>query len=175
MNTLVDASRVHLSDLLIAIERCVFFLEGARVEIAWPLSDADLASRTKDIRFFTTLSAINERFAKLQDTLGSAMRHASMLAGEHSDTFLRVLTYFEKVGVLGSLEDWQTMRTLRNLADHEYGTEYAKAAEHFNALNELIPQLYAVTRAFASYCRESLGIEPTTDDFSSEFWKITRR
>jgi hypothetical protein len=84
-----------------------------------------------------------------------------------------VLTYFEKVGVLGSLEDWQTMRTLRNLAAHEYGTQYAKTAEHFNALNELIPQLYAITRSFVSYCRDSLHIEPTTDDFSSEFWKIT--
>ncbi len=125
--------------------------------------------------FFTTLSAINKRSATLQDTLGSAMRHASLLAGEHSDTFLRVLTYFEKVEVLGSLEDWQTMRTLRNLAAHEYCTEHAKTAEHSNALNELIPQLYAVTRAFASYCRESLGIEPTTNDFSSEFWEITCR
>ena len=174
MKTLADASHKHLADLLVAIERCVFFLHGARVELEWPLDGATLIARNKDIGFFTTLSAINERFAKLQDTLGTAMRHATLLAGEHSDTFLRVLTYFEKVGVLDSLETWQTMRALRNLSAHEYGTEYAKIAEHLNTLNDLIPPLYAISRAFASYCRNILAIEPATDDFSSEFWEITQ-
>jgi hypothetical protein len=36
MRTLADASHKHFADLFVAIERCVFFLQGTRVEIEWP-------------------------------------------------------------------------------------------------------------------------------------------
>jgi len=52
MNPLADASRLHLSDLLIAIERCVFFLEGARVEIPFmsdPAAATDLFRWQKNL------------------------------------------------------------------------------------------------------------------------------
>jgi len=57
------------------------------------------------------LAAINERFAKLQGTLGVAMRHASLLAGERGDALLKVLAFYEKVGVLDSVAAWQLCRT----------------------------------------------------------------
>jgi len=44
-----------------------------------------LFSRKKDNDLFEALAAINERFAKLQDTLGSAMRHSLLLSGEPAD------------------------------------------------------------------------------------------
>jgi hypothetical protein len=54
---------------------------------------------------FEAMAAINERFAKLQDTLGAAMRHACILAGEPVDCFLKVLSFFmKKSGVLESVE-----------------------------------------------------------------------
>ena len=37
------------------------------------MDGAMLATRAKDIALFESLAAINERFAKLQDTLGVAM------------------------------------------------------------------------------------------------------
>jgi hypothetical protein len=70
----------------------------------------------KDVALFESLAAINERFAKLQDTLGAAMRHAVLLAGERADTFLRVLAFYEKIGVIESVAAWQLCRTVRYLA-----------------------------------------------------------
>ena len=69
----------------------------------------------KDIALFELLAAINERFAKLQDTLGAAMRHATVLSGEPSNTFLKVMSFYEKAGVLVSITAWQLCRTTRNL------------------------------------------------------------
>ena len=172
MNSRVIESRNYLSNLLEAVERCVFFLDGSVCSIDWPLDAEKLASHNKDIDLFETLSSINERFSKLQDTLGSAMRHAALLSGEQVDTFLHVLCFFEKINVLTSIDDWQAMRALRNLAAHEYEINYMDIAEHFNSLTELMPQLYAVASAFSSYCHDSLGIEAASKDFLADFERI---
>jgi len=48
------------------------------------------------------------------------MRYATLLAGEASDTFLKVLEFYEKIGVLDSVSSWQLCRTTRNLAALDY-------------------------------------------------------
>ncbi|MCI5129975.1 MAG: hypothetical protein D3904_00245 [Candidatus Electrothrix sp. EH2] len=97
----------------------------------------------------------------------------TLLAGEPSDTFIRVLPHFEKVGVLSSIADWQEMRALRNLAAHEYGIDYNGIAEHFNMLHVLSSRLYRVAGFFVSYCRDTLDIEPENTEFSADFRRIT--
>jgi hypothetical protein len=62
------------------------------------LQGAELAARKKDIALFESLSAFNERFAKLQDSLGAAMKHSLLLAGEPRDSFLKVLTKYRFAG-----------------------------------------------------------------------------
>lgn len=52
------------------------------------------------------------------------------------------------------------MRTLRNLAAHEYGTDYNETAEHFNMLHDLSGRLYQISGLFSDYCRDTLGLEP---------------
>lgn len=172
MNEISNDSKHYLANLLEAVQRCVFFLNGSQSRIEWPIDEMELASRNKDIDLFEALSAVNERFAKLQDTLGSAMRHAAVLSGEPDDTFLRVLAFFEKINVITAIDDWQTMRALRNLAAHEYQIDYAATAEHFNSLKELIPTLYAAASAFTAYCRDTLDITPASNDFAPEFDRI---
>lgn len=172
MNTRVAESKTYLANLLEAVQRCVFFLHGSESRIDWPIDAAELASRNKDIDLFEALSAVNERFAKLQDTLGSAMRHAALLSGEPGDTFLRALSFFEKMNVLTSIDDWQAMRALRNLAAHQYEIDYSDTAEHFNSLKELIPQLYAVAAAFSVYCRDTLDLTASSEDFADDFKRI---
>jgi len=172
MSRITSEYRSHLAEMLVAVERCVYFLDGSCARLSWPLSGDELAKRNKDVELFMALSAVNERFAKLQDTLGAAMRHAALLAGEPSDTFIRVLSHFEKVGVLSSIADWQEMRALRNLAAHEYGTDYNEIAEHFNMLHVLSTRLYRVSGLCASYCRDTLGVEPKNSDFTADFQKI---
>lgn len=78
-----------------------------RQKTKWPLKKAHLEYHKKDVALFESLSSINERFSKLQDTLGAAMRHAAILSGEPSDIFLKVLSFYEKAGIIKSIESWQ--------------------------------------------------------------------
>ena len=118
-----------------------------------------------------TMSII-ERFAKLQNTLGAAMRHACILSGEPTDSFLKILAFYEKAGVLESVESWQLCRMARNLAAHDYDIDYAEIAEHFNSLKTLTPMLYMTAARFHKYCKEVLYIEATQTDFTTEFLQI---
>jgi hypothetical protein len=163
----------YLASLLEAIERCVYFLEASEQRIAWPLSDEILALKKKDTELFESLSAINERFSKLQDTLGLAMRQSLLLSGESTESFLKVLAFFEKKQVVKSVEEWQVARTARNIAAHTYEIAYGEAAEHFNMLHSLKGSLYGIARRFALYCQEELGISASSMDFQAEFMEIT--
>lgn len=172
--TILDAEKLHLAGLLEAIQRCVYFLEASSRKLTWPLTAELLEAQKKNVALFEAMAAINERFAKLQDTLGAAMRHAGILAGEPCDSFLKVLSFYEKAGVLESVSTWQLCRTARNLAAHDYETEYAEIADHFNSLQTLTPTLYKSAERFIHYCKETLGIESKQGDFSVDFMLIVK-
>lgn len=168
------AQRAHLADLLEAIQRCVYFFEASDAQLPWPLDGALLERRKKDVPLFEALAAVNERFAKLQDTLGAAMRHSLLLSGEQADSFLKVLAIFEKFSVIDSVEDWQIARSARNLAAHDYETNYGMLADHFNTLHRLKPELFAVAGRFVAYCAREVKVDPGRPDFSLEFQAITQ-
>ena len=172
--SLLDSEKLHLAELLVAIQRCVYFFDASSRKLTWPLTKERLETQKKDIVLFEAMAAINERFSKLQNTLGAAMRHACMLAGEPTDSFLKVLSFYEKTGILESVASWQLCRTARNLAAHDYDIEYAEIADHFNSLQALIPMLYMTAARFVIYCRETLNIEPQQADFSTEFMSIVK-
>jgi hypothetical protein len=71
-----------MAELLEALQRNAYFLQASARALPWLIEAALLAERRKDLRLFTELAALNERFCKLQDSLGHAMRHAALLAGE---------------------------------------------------------------------------------------------
>lgn len=172
-HTILSAQRAHLGGLLEAIQRCVYFLHASDSSLVWPLQGAQLSTHKKDTSLFEALAAINERFSKLQDTLGSAMRHSLSLSGEQADSFLKVLVIFEKLGVIASIDDWQTARSARNLAAHDYETNYEIVADHFNTLHALQVDLYGVAARFVHYCESELRVQPSSPDFSAEFVQIT--
>lgn len=169
---ILDAERQYLSRLLEAIQRCVYFLHASDRKIAWPLEGDALAIRKKDEAMFESLSAINERFAKLQDTLGAAMRHSSMLMGEQADNFLKVLAFYEKTGVIDSVSSWQLCRAVRNLAAHDYETDYTEIADHFNTLHDLQPMLFQASGRLLVSCAINIGVYPSSEDFTQEFSDI---
>jgi hypothetical protein len=173
-DSLLTSQRQHLASLVLAIQRCAYFLHASDAHIPWPIDGSGLESRKKDLGLFEALAAINERFAKLQDTMGSGMRHSIVLSGEQADSFLKVLALFEKWGVVESAEQWQLARTARNLAAHDYETDYSAVAEHFNTLHALTPVLLATARRFVVYCRETLRVEAAQPDFAEDFDRITR-
>jgi hypothetical protein len=173
-DTPLHAEKAHLAGLLEAIQRCVYFLDASSQTLQWPLDGVYLAQNKKDTQLFEALAAINERFAKLQDTLGAAMRHSLVLSGEQANSFIKVLAIFEKAGVLQSIEAWQIVRAARNLAAHDYETNYDLVAEHFNALHEQQETLYQTAKAFVSYAKQVLNVSPLSSDFSQEFNEITQ-
>ncbi len=172
--TLLDAEKNHLAGLLEAIQRCVYFLHASSHSLSWPLQGEHLLKHKKDNDLFESLAAINERFAKLQDTLGAAMRHSLILSGEQADSFMKVLTIFEKSGVVESIEAWQLARAARNLAAHDYETDYELVAAHFNALNEQQYMLFKTAQRFVQFALHTLKVAPQSNDFSQEFDNITR-
>lgn len=171
-NSSLVAEREHLANLLEALQRCTYFLYASSSKVAWPLDGRGLKQKQKDEALFEALAAFNERFAKLQDTLGAAMRHCALLMSEATTPFLRVLALFEKLEVIESIESWQLCRTARNLAAHDYETDYALIAEHFNELQTLQSVLVKAGSRLLALCAQSLGISPTTTDFESEFQRV---
>jgi len=165
----LQAEQLHLALLLEAVQRCCFHMHASACKLPWPLSGSLLHARRKDTDLFETMAAFNERFAKLQDTLGAAMRHAALLMGEATSPFLRVLSLFEKLGVIESIAAWQLGRTARNLAAHDYDTDYAVIAEHFNQLDALRLAMLATASQLIGVCAKDLGIRPASDDFAAEF------
>ena len=172
--SILDSEKQLLAELLEAIQRCVYFLDASSCKLTWPLTADLLETQKKDVVLFEVMAAINERFAKLQDTLGAAMRHACILAGEPTDNFLKVLCFYEKTGVLESVESWQLCRTARNLAAHDYDIDYGEIADHFNSLKTLTPLLYMCAVRFLNYCQKELGLVPNQADFTREFMLIVK-
>lgn len=160
------AEKQHLANVLEAIQRCVYFLDASAKKLPWPLQRDYLEKNKKNVDLFESLAAVNERFAKLQDVLGSAMRHAALLAGEPTDSFLKTLAFYEKMGVIESVAEWQLYRTVRNLAAHDYETDYGEIAEHFNAMQELLDPLEQSARKFVEYCNDILDVSPASNTFS---------
>lgn len=171
MSTL-DHERQHLSGLLEAIQRSGWFLHQSALKVQWPISAVTLEAHRKDVEFFETLAAVNERFAKLQDTLASAMRHTALLLDESTDPFLKVLAYFEKCGVLESVETWQESRIVRNMAAHDYETNYELIAEHFNALHTLMPMLLRTSQKLIQLAEDTLQVTPRSNEFAEEFAEL---
>ena len=142
---LLEPQRQYLAGLLEAIQRCVYFLDASDRSVTWPLTATMLTSRKKDTDLFEALAAVNERFSKLQDTLGAA------------------------------IDEWQIARTARNLAAHDYEVDYKAVAEHFNTLHDLKAGLNATAGRFVVYCESQLSVGPQSPDFASEFLAIVSR
>ena len=100
------------------------------------------------------------------------MRHAYLLSAENANNFLKILSFYEKNGVIESIEIWQLLRTARNLAAHDYETDYYQIASHFNTLHQLSGVLYQTSKKFIQFCELHLLIKPETPDFTVEFLEI---
>ena len=163
--SVLEESRGHLADLLEASQRCAWYLQAGAAKVRWPVTGAELAQRSRDLEFYERLAAINERFGKLQDLLATTMRHLCELSGENTESFLRVASFCHKAGILSSLEDWQTCRSLRNRAAHAYGTDYTETAGHFNAMRTQICFLTLTVIGVSTYVRENLQIQAADESF----------
>lgn len=159
-----DAANQYLAEQLTAIERCAYFALMTSERILWPVKTDSVQQHCLDAQWFEPLAALNERFAKLQDLLGSTMRHVALLLAEPAPAFLHVLVYFEKNAVIASTSNWMRIRKMRNDAAHDYDLDPHATAEHFNQLAADLPELIATTQRLVLFCREMLSVSPVDDE-----------
>lgn len=126
---LLVAEKAHLAQLLEAVQRCVYFLDAAASGLPWPLDGEALALRKKDRELFGALAAFNERFAKLQDTLAAAMRHAHLLQGESADSFLKVLAWYEKQGATVAVQGFGNVGSIAAQLMQEEGMKVVAVSD----------------------------------------------
>ena len=87
------------------------------------------------------------RYTKLQDTMGSRLFPAILgyLTEQFEDRpMLDKLNRLEKLGFIDSVEQWQTVRNIRNKFAHDYPDDPNKNAAHLNFALESVSVLYAM-------------------------------
>ncbi len=98
--------------------------------------DPDLAERVE---------AFVSRFGRLQDTLGDKLLPLFLkAAGEQVGVAIDNLDRAERLGLLPSVDDWMTMRRLRNQMVHEYIEDPQVLADALQTGHSFVPTLRAV-------------------------------
>jgi hypothetical protein len=98
-------------------------------------TDPDLAERVE---------AFVGRFGRLQDTVGDKLLPSLLMAlGEKSSAAIDNLDRAERLGLLGSVEEWMTMRNLRNQMVHEYVEDPLVLISALQSGHAFVPALIA--------------------------------
>ncbi len=93
------------------------------------------------------------RFTKLQDTMGAGLFAAALevLQEPYEDRpMLDKLNRLEKLGYLGSVEQWQALRAIRNRFAHDYPQDDALKAAYLNEAAEAVSTLADLLARFAN-------------------------
>lgn len=92
------------------------------------------------------------RFTKLQDALGAQLYPALLayLGEPYEDRpMLDKLGRLEKLGYLSGVEQWQTLRVIRNRLTHDYPTDDALKAAYLNDAIDAVAVLEALLNRVA--------------------------
>jgi len=102
-------------------------------------NDPDLAERVE---------AFVSRFGRLQDTIGDKLLPLLLaLLGEKPSAAIDNLERAERLGLIGSVDDWVTMRTLRNQMVHEYVEDPVVLSAALQSGHAFAPALAAAAEA----------------------------
>ena len=77
------------------------------------------------------------RFSKLQDSIGERLFQAILLFLEEDITnkpFIDILNRLEKLEILSSVEEWRSLRDIRNTVAHTYDDESEELALAINKI-----------------------------------------
>lgn len=82
------------------------------------------------------------RFSRLQDTVGDKLLPLLLTClGEKTSAAIDNLDRAERMGLLGSVDEWMTMRNLRNQMVHEYVEDPAIHISALQAGHAFVPSL----------------------------------
>jgi predicted O-linked N-acetylglucosamine transferase (SPINDLY family) len=110
--SILNAEKLHFAGFLETIQRCVYSLVTSSSKLTWPLTKEQLETQKKNVALFEALAASSERFAKLQYTLGAAMRHVCNLAHDYEIKCAEIADHFNSLKTLISLIYMSAVRLL---------------------------------------------------------------
>lgn len=88
------------------------------------------------------VEAFASRFSRLQDTIGDKLAPSLLIAlGEKASSTLDNLDRAERLGFLGSAEEWMAIRKLRNQMVHEYVEDPSLLADALESAHAFVPDL----------------------------------
>lgn len=140
---LVRVVRKEINHLLVS-QRVVFnpnftIEEAQRLEV-----DADLSIKVE---------AFSSRFARLQDTVGDKLIPLWLSAlNEPVGAAIDNLNKAERLGVLSSVENWLTARSLRNLMVHEYIESLQVLTDALTHANLHLPMIVECANSIIEDC-----------------------
>ena len=144
--------RSLLTEKLLILERLSGHLGFSLGRLPYPLDSLNALDPVS----LESVSALVERFGKLQDLLSGVFREIAMLSGEEASDMNRVFMRMEKLGILANAEDWRAMRVLRNLGAHEYDPNDAGRTRFINALAADAPELMAIATRAVGYTKQNI-------------------
>lgn len=144
--------RTLLAEKLAIVERLSGHLQFSLGRLTYPLASLD----SLDPISLESVSALVERFGKLQDLLSGVFREITVLSGDDASDMNRVFARMEKIGILSNAEQWRAMRVLRNLGAHEYDPNDAGRVRFINALASDSPELTAIASRSIDYAKRQI-------------------
>lgn len=142
-----DIPSLRLQDAWRECERHIYHLFHAMsfIRTFWPLTGNTYASLSDEQ--VQGMDQFILRFTKLQDAMGSRLFPAILqyLKEPYEDRpMLDKLNRLEKIGFIKSVEQWQTIRNIRNTLAHDYPDDPDKNAAQFNLAFESVNGLYVM-------------------------------
>jgi len=108
------------------------------------------------------LDAFRVRFCDTQDCMGNKLfRSLLKVELETAETMLDVINKMEKRRIISSVDEWKTIREVRNLFAHDYPDSDQKRAEVLNLAYEQTIPLLEILDLFTNYVDDHLKhLEP---------------
>lgn len=146
-----DLSRLRLTDAWQQCQRHLHHLQHAvgAVQHALPLAPHSL--KTLDDEAVQDWDQLILRFTKLQDTMGARLFPAALdvLQEAYEERpMIDKLHRLEKLGYLGSVEQWNELRVIRNRFAHDYPEDDALKAAYPNEAAEAATVMEALLKRF---------------------------
>jgi hypothetical protein len=122
-----------------------------------PLDAQWYAALETDPELAERVDAFSARFGRMQDTIGDRLvpellRQLLEQPGSALDNLQRL----EKLGLLGSAEEWVEARNLRNRLVHEYILDASEFLQALERAHQLVPLLTGTYNAILAYARERI-------------------
>lgn len=124
-----------------------------RLNQTFPLSEHVLANADDDL--FDKLDAFRVRFSDLQDCTGNKLfRGLLKLEDEKVFAMPDILNAIEKRGIFDSVQQWKTIREVRNSFSHDYPETENEKIEALNLAYKTAPELLLVISNIQQYLKK---------------------